>query len=181
VYEAIYNRFMSYEFKDEPIPREKIDRMLSATVWAPNHKMTEPWRFFLIEKDTPMRQRVAELGHEEVLRRTNDPKRAETWKNDILNPPLVMFVFSVNAEDKQLNDENFVATACATYAFMLAGVAEGVSANWESGGVTKNPKLKETLGADPNWNLLVMACIGYPADKAKTFRTPADKFVKWLR
>ena len=50
VYEALYRRRMAWEFRDQPVPRDALDRMLATAVWAPNHRLTEPWRFFIIEK-----------------------------------------------------------------------------------------------------------------------------------
>ena len=50
IYEALYRRRMSWHFKDELIQRAVMERMLEAAVWAPNHRLTEPWRFFVLEK-----------------------------------------------------------------------------------------------------------------------------------
>ena len=62
VYEAIFGRRMSKEFTDAGVPREALERMFDASVWAPNHRLTEPWRFFVLEKDSPARERIAERG-----------------------------------------------------------------------------------------------------------------------
>ncbi|MDQ3044099.1 MAG: nitroreductase family protein, partial [Chloroflexota bacterium] len=29
-------------------PRELIEQVLEAATWAPNHRLTEPWRFIVI-------------------------------------------------------------------------------------------------------------------------------------
>ena len=62
VYEALYRRRMSWQLSSTPVSRETIDRMLAAAVWAPNHRLTEPWRFFVVDHDSPVRQRVADLA-----------------------------------------------------------------------------------------------------------------------
>ena len=46
IYEALYRRRMSWSFKDEPLQREAVERMLEAAVWAPNHRLTEAMAFF---------------------------------------------------------------------------------------------------------------------------------------
>ena len=61
VYEAIFGRRMSKEFTDADVPREALERMLDAAIWAPNHRLTEPWRFFVLEKDSPAREQIADL------------------------------------------------------------------------------------------------------------------------
>ena len=53
VYEALHGRRMAWKFKGTDVPREALDRMLATAIWAPNHRLTEPWRFFVMEKGTP--------------------------------------------------------------------------------------------------------------------------------
>ena len=62
VYEAIFGRRMSKEFTDTRVPREALVRMFDAAVWAPNHRLTEPWRFFVLEKHSAARESVGELA-----------------------------------------------------------------------------------------------------------------------
>jgi nitroreductase len=62
----------------------------------------------------------------------------------------------------------------------LAGVAEGLAVTWETGGPTRHPDLGSTLGAEEDWTLATMLSIGYPAENARSERTPVDTFVRWL-
>ena len=52
VYEALFRRRMSWDFKDTPISKEVVERLVSTAVWAPNHRLTEPWRFFVVDKSS---------------------------------------------------------------------------------------------------------------------------------
>lgn len=36
---------------DQPIPHEDIIKVLEAAIWAPTHKMTQPWRFSIVTKE----------------------------------------------------------------------------------------------------------------------------------
>jgi nitroreductase len=40
-----------HTYIDKPIPREIIDQVLENANWAPTHKMTEPWRFKVIQSE----------------------------------------------------------------------------------------------------------------------------------
>src|SRR6188474_2441986 len=42
---AIRTRRAIKQYQDKPIPREWIEELLDAAHWAPNHKLTHPWRF----------------------------------------------------------------------------------------------------------------------------------------
>lgn len=39
------------KFKEERVPTEEIIDILEVAKYAPNHKMTEPWRFILFQKE----------------------------------------------------------------------------------------------------------------------------------
>ena len=89
VYEALYRRRMAWQFEDDLVPREAVDRMLEAAVWAPNHRLTEPWRFFVLEKESELRQKVANLAYESSIERTNNTSRAEAARKVISDPPIL--------------------------------------------------------------------------------------------
>ena len=60
VYQALYQRRMAWQFKDEAVPKAAVERMLEAAVWAPNHRLTEPWRFFVVDVASPLRQTLGD-------------------------------------------------------------------------------------------------------------------------
>ena len=101
VYQALYGRRMAWRFKDTPVSREAVERMLAAAVWAPNHRLTEPWRFFALEKHSPIRQKLAQMAYELVLQRNNDQARAEKARNAILEPPVIIYLYSVPGATKR--------------------------------------------------------------------------------
>ena len=68
---------------------------------------------------------------------------------------------------------------CAAHNISLAGVAEGLAVTWETGGATRHPKLKETLGAEKDWMLATMLSVGVPGEFPASLRTPLTNFVHW--
>jgi nitroreductase len=171
---------MAWKFKDEPVPREAIERMLNVAVWAPNHRLTEPWRFFVLEKGSAARQRAADLAYEFALQRNNDPIRAERARQAVLDPPVLVYVFCVPGQNEEVTRENYAAVCCAVQNISLAGVAERLAVTWETGGPTRHPSLKEALGAEPDWIMVAMLSIGVPMETPSSRRTPVGEFVRWL-
>ena len=53
--ELIRTRRSISTFLDKPIPNGLIEGLLETAVWAPNHHLTEPWRFILLTGDAPKR------------------------------------------------------------------------------------------------------------------------------
>ena len=63
LYEALLSRRTIYAFEDRPVPGEALLRALEAARWAPNHKLTEPWRFSVLGAET----RAAPLDHDGLV------------------------------------------------------------------------------------------------------------------
>ena len=52
IIDAIQNRRTIKEFRSDSIPEETLWRILDSVRWAPNHRMTEPWRLTIIGKES---------------------------------------------------------------------------------------------------------------------------------
>ena len=178
VYQALYGRRMAWRYQDQPVPKDALARMLEAAVWAPNHRLTEPWRFFVLEKGSETREKVAGLAYQFSMERNNNPARAEAGRQAVLDPPIVIFVYSVPGPNEETTEENYAAVCCAAHNISLAGVAEGLAVTWETGGTTRHPDIRKTLGAEEDWKMAVMLSIGVPAESPDSSRTPAAGFVK---
>src|SRR5690349_7534220 len=48
VLDAIQNRRSIKRFTDRPVSRDEIETVLAAAVLAPNHRLTFPWRFYVL-------------------------------------------------------------------------------------------------------------------------------------
>ena len=180
VYEALYHRRMSWQLSSAPVSRETIDRMLAAAVWAPNHRLTEPWRFFVVDKDSPVRQKVAGLAYEFSMQRNNNPERAAAVRSSVADPPILIYVYCVPGPNEDTTQENYAAVCCAAQNISLAGVAEGLAVTWETGGATRHPQLKATLGAEEDWTLAAMLSVGVAEDNPQASRTPVTAFARWV-
>ena len=179
VYDAIYGRRMAWKFKPVPVRRSVIDQMLDAAVWAPNHRLTEPWRFFVLGKDSPGRIAAAQLAHDAVLERNGDNRRAEAARAMVLDPPYVIYVYTVPGSDEETTKENYAAVCCAAQNISLAGASEGLAVTWETGGAVRHPGLNAALGAEGDWQLATALLIGYAGEHPRARRTAVSNFVSW--
>jgi len=55
----IRKRRSHHRFDGQPIPRKQLAELAELLCWAPNHKMTQPWRCIALEQ--PAVQRLAEF------------------------------------------------------------------------------------------------------------------------
>ena len=186
VYDAIYRRRSVKQFTKDPVPGEALDRLFSAAIWAPNHRLTEPTRFFAVRKDSPLRMKIADIVwrsiYESVASPNPDTKRhsADAKRNRVLNAPAIVYVYSLNGGDSQMTLENYATSCCAVQNMALAAVAEGLSLDWSTGGLTRLPGLAEMLGAEEAWTVVGALFLGKAASVPHTRRTPHSEVVKWL-
>ena len=179
VYEAIYRRRMAWRFKDAPVDREAIKRILDTAVWAPNHRLTEPWRFFVLEKGSEAREQAAEAAYEHSLE-GGSRGRAVAARQKVLEPPILIYVYSTPGDHDGVTKENYASVCCAVQNMSLAAVAEGLTVTWETGRTTRSPKLGEILGANEQWQMVGALSVGVPDEELNPPRTPAAEFTTWL-
>ena len=179
VYEALYRRRMAWRFKDTPVDVQAINRLLDTAVWAPNHRLTEPWRFFVLGKDTEARQQAAEAAYEYSLEGGNKG-RAEAARQKVLEPPVLIYVYSKPGDNEGVTRENYASVCCAVQNMSLAAVAEGLTVTWETGRITRSPQLRKILGAKKKWQMVGALSVGVPDEELSPARTPASRFTTWL-
>lgn len=83
VKDVIRERRTIKKFKQEAVPVEKITDLLDTAVWAPNHKLREPWRFLLFTGEG--RQKLAEAV-------SNEMGEDNKFVNAVLTNPTTLLV-----------------------------------------------------------------------------------------
>lgn len=186
VYDAIFRRRNVKEFTGEPISDETLERLFSTAVWAPNHRMTEPTRFFAIRKDSAMRHKIAEVAWQTTYDGVVNPnpaqkqRSADASKERVLNAPAMVYVYSLTGDNEEVTQENYATSCCAVQNMALAAVAEGLYMDWSTGGLSKLPDLAQTLGADEDWTMVGVVFIGKATEVPNTQRMPHSEVVSWL-
>jgi len=150
-----------HEFEPDPPPRELVDEALELSRWAPNHKHTNPWRWYrlgrrTIEKVCGLNARtVRESKGEEAAR-----KKLDRW---LRLPSWYVLTAPVKLDDPLRHQEDYAACCCAAQNFMLALWARGLGSKWSTGPVTRHPEFYELLGVDAEREHVVgLFWVGYP-------------------
>lgn len=186
VHDAIHARRSIREFVDRPVPRESLERMLEAAQWAPNHRLTFPWRFFVLGKSGETRAKAAALAREWTYDNNPqlpEPKRTQVAlaaRDEILNAPAFMYAYSVPGPNEEVTRENYAAVCIACQNMQLVALTEGLAMGWSTGRPTKHHDLSKTLGADASWLLVGAFYIGYPSGQTKAQRPGIAGHVFWL-
>lgn len=114
---AIRARRTHKQYRPEPVPEAVVRELLDLARLAPNHKLTNPWRFRLLGPET--RARVeAQSGEVEALK--------------LRRAPTLVLATAALSDDPVRREEDLLATGCAVYAVLLAATARGLGSYWRT-------------------------------------------------
>ncbi|MCY0884841.1 MAG: nitroreductase family protein [Firmicutes bacterium] len=175
--EAIRRRSSVRRFDPRPVEPARIAAVLEAAVWAPNHHLTEPWRFAVVTGSA--RARLAELAGAAGA----DPARAARDRERLLHTPALIAVFALPGEGPLATRENLLATAAAVENLLLAAHALGLGAIWRTPGFLTHPSVQAFLAPEPGADPVGLIFLGYPAageaDRPRR-RLPWKAVTRWL-
>jgi nitroreductase len=183
--EAISTRRSVAKVAEECPSREEIARLLDAAVRAPNHRLTEPWRFIVLRGSV-----LGQLGDamaERVIRELGDSPdieiRAQIERARPLRAPVIVAVVYVPSEHPQaVETEDRYAVGAAMQNLLLAAHATGLAAHLRTGTAAIDPGVHRLLGLKPGEEIAAFVYLGYPVNPvgAPTRRTPASDRTIWL-
>lgn len=131
-----------------------IAEAVESARWAPNHKRTEPWRFYLLDGERI--KALADVNSERMRRNgaseANIAAKHEEWSS---MPGVVVLLCEHKEEhDDILRKENYAACAAAAQNFQLHLFAEGIASKWSTAACWDVPGFWELLGLG-EWPALV--------------------------
>lgn len=175
VSKVIHDRRTISFFKAELPPRELILNAVEAARWAPNHHLTEPWRFYLLSEQC--KQTIVDLNAEMVAsskgREAGEAKR-KRWS--MIPGWLVMTC--TRSENELRAREDYAACCCAIYAMSLYLWPHGVGVKWTTGEVTRDARFYEAIWTDPDAESVVgLIWYGYPVEVPVAARKPVSEIV----
>ncbi len=183
VYEAIAKRRTIKRYTAEAIPRDVIERILDAAVWAPNHHLTEPWRFTVLTGAA--KDHLAELRRQQVastMPDTTKPQALARLKEvyeRIAGAAAMIIVSAADGPNEEITFENRLATAAVTQNLLLAATAEGLATFWSSSLMFYEP-VRQYAGIRSDEHIIAVVHLGFPAQEHPGKRTPAAKLTSWM-
>jgi len=166
VEQAIRGRRTHKAFRPEPVPRELLDELLELARWAPNHHLTNPWRFRVLG---PLA-----LGR---LKEAAGPEAAAKLER----APTLVVATQLRSEDPVQDHEDLCATACAVYAVLLAAHARGLVGYWRTPGVLRTDDGLAAVEIPPQERFVALIHLGWPRqDKEPPARLPPAEIIDYL-
>ncbi len=128
---AIRSRRTHKQFGREAVTRAIVGDLLDLARFAPNHKLTQPWRFRLLGEETRRRLDLA-VGEKEAMK--------------LARAPTLILATALLSGDPQTDEEDLHATACAVYAVLLGATARGLASYWRTPAALAEPNVRELIG-----------------------------------
>jgi nitroreductase len=164
--EAIRTRRTHKAYAPEPVQREVLDELLSLAAWAPNHNLTNPWRF-----------RVLGPRALERLKEAAGPEAA----TKLDRAPTLVVASQLVADDAVQDQEDLCAAATAVYIVLLAAHDRGLGGYWRTPAVLRSDEGREAVGVRADERVLGLIHLGYPRqEKRAPERAPSDDYVTYL-
>ena len=182
---AIKQRSSVRRYRPEEISRDIVEHLLECAVRAPNHKLTQPWRFAVITGAA--KDRYAEIRARHRLKRFADPDSpearaaAEKVRREAQETPLHIVAMMAVSSDEITREEDYAATMMAVANLMIAAESLGLGTYLKTGGVMQDPGLAELLGLAENTRIVGLISLGYPArQEPPRPRKPAAELTRWI-
>jgi nitroreductase len=181
--DAVRNRRSIRQFTDRQPTREEIETILDAAVLAPNHRLTQPWRFYVLGPEARFGYGFA-LGSRKA-KKLEDAAAAEALRRKIGEEhkalPMMLVVSVVEDANPEIREEDVAATMMAVQNIALAAVELGLGTHLKTGAIMNDPNARAAAGVPDGEKVVAVLNIGEPAvmPPAKE-RKSAAALTKWV-
>jgi nitroreductase len=166
VAEAIRTRRTHKAYRPEPVDRELLEELLELARWAPNHNLTNPWRF-----------RVVGPSSLERLKGAAGPEAAPKLDRA---PTLVVCSCALSGDPVQ-DEEDLHAAACAAYIVLLTAHDRGLAGYWRTPEVLRTAEGRAAVGIPDEERFIGLLHVGRPVQEQRVpERLPPEQVVEFL-
>jgi nitroreductase len=181
--DAIKGRRSIKRFADRAVSREEMESLLAAATLAPNHRLTQPWRFYVLGPEARYAYGLA-LGARKA-KKIEDPAAGaalrETVGAEHRALPAMIAVAVVTHQNPETSEEDYAAAMMAVQNMALTAVTLGLGTHIKTGGVMSDPAARAAVGLPENQRIVAIVNVGAPAEELSARkREPAAAFTTWL-
>jgi nitroreductase len=142
---AIKARRTHKQYGSTPVDPETVRELVDLARSAPNHKLTQPWRFRVLGPE--IRTRIEELaGEKEAVK--------------LRRAPTLVLATAVLSGDPHTDEEDLHATACAVYAVLLGATNRGLASYWRTPSCFTADPVRGALGLEPEERIVALIHLG---------------------
>jgi nitroreductase len=166
---AVRTRRTHKAYRPEPVDAETLDALLDLARWAPNHHLTNPWRFRVLGPASLERLKAV----------AEDAKPGSARKLD--RAPTLVVVSAKQTGDAVQDREDFLAAGVAAYIVLLGAHARGLAGYWRTLTLLDEPDGRTAVGIDADEVAVGLIHLGFALHPPQASeRAPLDAVVTRL-
>jgi nitroreductase len=164
--ELVRARRTTKVFGPEPLDRETIAELLELARWAPNHNLTNPWRFRVVGPESLAR-----------LKEAAGPESA----GKLDRAPTLVVASQVRSDDPVQDEEDLCAVAAAITLVLLGAHDRGLAGYWRTPAVLRTTEGRAAVGVPDGERALGLIHLGPPRqEREPPERLPPADYVTFL-
>ena len=147
-------------FLQTPVPGALVKEAIEAATWAPNHHVTEPWRFYVLGRES-----IASCVDlvRDIVTAKKDAKAGEFKARSWSEKPGWLVISCHRSADALRQQEDYAACSAASQNLLLYLWKAGVGSKWTTGDITRDPRFFDIVGIDADKEFVVgLIWYGYP-------------------
>jgi len=183
VSDAIQQRRSIKRFTDRPVTRAEIERLLAAAALAPNHKLTQPWRFHVLGPEARYAYGAA-LG-ERKAKKAATPEAGRALRDTVASEhralPAMIVIAVVKNDNPEIAEEDYAAAMMGIENLALTAVAMGLGTHLKTGAVMADPAARAAAGVGDDERIVAVVNVGEPDEvPPPKQRNPVESCTSWL-
>ena len=164
--QAIRRRRTHKQYGSQPVDEAMVRELVDLARYAPNHHLTQPWRFRLLGPETRAALEAA-AGEKEAIK--------------LRRAPTLVLATAVLTGDPHTDREDLLATGCAVFIVLLGATGRGLASYWRTPAAVESEDARAVLGLDVNESVVALIHLGpkvtEPPEKE---RAPLDEVLATL-
>jgi nitroreductase len=164
--ELVRARRTTKVFGSQPVDRATLEELLELARWAPNHHLTNPWRFYV-------------LGPAALARLKQAAGAEAAAKLD--RAPTLIAAGAAQGRDPVQDEEDLLAAGCAAFLVLLGAQERGLASYWRTPAVLRTPEGRVALGVPDDVRLIGLLHLGpRRQEQPVPERAPLEDVISWL-
>jgi nitroreductase len=142
---AIRSRRTHKQYGAQAVDESTLRELVDLARHAPNHHLTQPWRFRVLGPET-RRSVEALAGEKEAVK--------------LRRAPTLVLATAALSGDPLTDEEDLHATAAAVYAVLLGATGRGLASYWRTPVCLREPAVREALGLGEEERVVALIHLG---------------------
>lgn len=182
-------------YRPDPVPRDLIEQVLTAAIWAPSAHNRQPWRFAVVTEAAAKATLASAMGARlrRDLKADGVPEAlivqdAQRSYERLINAPVLIVVsltmmdMDTYPDERRQQNEYLMAvqsTAMAGQNLLLAAHTSGLGACWLCAPLFAPDVVRAALTLPDDWQPQGLITLGFPAETKEKPRRPLGEMVLW--